>query len=195
MSIKREILSPSRDSRELAFVAFVLALLACVAVAGMVAREHADHELHALGTTNTISKFTGTASIGNSSATDDATTFAINSTKFTVTESSGATLAAGNLTWGAQSQRFNGATPTSDVGSVVLGSTDTSGSVITIGASGVVVTFGTGWTNRVRCMASSIGNAQVFTTSTTTSALTINCFDLAGSAQNCENLNWWCVGQ
>lgn len=49
------------------------------------------------GTTNTISKFTGSTAVGNSSVTDNGTTFAINTNQFTVTEASGAT-AAGSLT-------------------------------------------------------------------------------------------------
>lgn len=49
------------------------------------------------GTANTIPKFTGTNVIGNSSVTDNGTTFAINVNKFTVTESNGNTAVAGTL--------------------------------------------------------------------------------------------------
>lgn len=49
-------------------------------------------------TTNTITKATGPSTIGNSLLTDDATTLAYNSNKFTVAASDGATLIAGNLT-------------------------------------------------------------------------------------------------
>lgn len=52
-------------------------------------------------TTNTITKATGPSTIGNSLLTDDATTFAYNTNKFTVTASDGATLIAGNLTLSA----------------------------------------------------------------------------------------------
>ena len=50
------------------------------------------------GTTNTIPKWTGSSALSNSSVTDDGTTFAINTNKFTVTEASGNTLVAGTLT-------------------------------------------------------------------------------------------------
>ena len=49
-------------------------------------------------TTNTIPKATGASSIGNSLLTDDGTTLAYNTNKFTVTASNGATLIAGNVT-------------------------------------------------------------------------------------------------
>ncbi len=49
------------------------------------------------GTANTIAKFTGTNVVGNSSVTDDGTTFAINVNKFTVTEASGNTVVAGTF--------------------------------------------------------------------------------------------------
>jgi len=49
------------------------------------------------GTTSTIAKFTSSTAVGNSSATDDGTTFAINTNKVTVTESSGNTSIAGTL--------------------------------------------------------------------------------------------------
>lgn len=52
-------------------------------------------------TTNTITKATGPSTIGNSLLTDDATTLAYNTNKFTVTASDGATLIAGNLTLSA----------------------------------------------------------------------------------------------
>src|SRR4029077_5312334 len=49
------------------------------------------------GTTNTIPVWTSSSTIGNSSVTDNATTFAINTNKFTVTEASGNTAVAGTL--------------------------------------------------------------------------------------------------
>lgn len=49
-------------------------------------------------TTNTIPKATGNSSIGNSLLTDDGTTLAYNTNKFTVTATNGATLIAGNVT-------------------------------------------------------------------------------------------------
>jgi cytoskeletal protein CcmA (bactofilin family) len=49
-------------------------------------------------TTNTIPKSTGPSTIGNSLLTDNETTLAYNTNKFTVTASDGATLIAGNLT-------------------------------------------------------------------------------------------------
>jgi len=49
-------------------------------------------------TNNTITKATGLSTIGNSLLTDDATTLAYNTNKFTVASSDGATLIAGNLT-------------------------------------------------------------------------------------------------
>jgi cytoskeletal protein CcmA (bactofilin family) len=49
-------------------------------------------------TTNTIPKATGASSIGNSLLTDNGTTLAYNTNKFTVTASDGATLIAGNVT-------------------------------------------------------------------------------------------------
>lgn len=49
-------------------------------------------------TTNTIPKSTGPSTIGNSLLTDNATTLAYNTNKFTVESSDGATLIAGNLT-------------------------------------------------------------------------------------------------
>lgn len=49
------------------------------------------------GTTNTMAKFTSSTAVGNSSVTDDATTFAVNTNKFTVTESSGNTQVAGTF--------------------------------------------------------------------------------------------------
>lgn len=49
-------------------------------------------------TTNTIPKATGASSIGNSLLTDNGTTLAYNTNKFTVTASNGATLIAGNVT-------------------------------------------------------------------------------------------------
>lgn len=52
-------------------------------------------------TTNTITKATGPSTIGNSLLTDDATTLAYNTNKFTVASSDGATLIAGNLTLSA----------------------------------------------------------------------------------------------
>jgi hypothetical protein len=50
------------------------------------------------GTVNTMAKFTGSHAVGNSSVTDDGTTFAINTNKFTVTESNGNTTMAGTGT-------------------------------------------------------------------------------------------------
>lgn len=49
-------------------------------------------------TTNTIPKATGNSSIGNSLLTDNGTTLAYNTNKFTVTASDGATLIAGSVT-------------------------------------------------------------------------------------------------
>ena len=49
------------------------------------------------GTTNTMAKFTSASAVGNSSVTDDGTTFAINTNKFTVTESNGDAALAGFL--------------------------------------------------------------------------------------------------
>jgi predicted acyltransferase (DUF342 family) len=49
-------------------------------------------------TTNTIPKATGNSSIGNSLLTDNSTTLAYNTNKFTVTASDGATLIAGSVT-------------------------------------------------------------------------------------------------
>lgn len=49
-------------------------------------------------TTNTIPKATGASNIGNSLLTDNGTTLAYNTNKFTVTASDGATLIAGNVT-------------------------------------------------------------------------------------------------
>lgn len=50
------------------------------------------------GTANTMAKFTGTNAVGNSSVTDDGTTFKINTTKLTVVEATGATTIAGTTT-------------------------------------------------------------------------------------------------
>jgi hypothetical protein len=49
-------------------------------------------------TTNTITKATGPNNIGDSLLTDNGTTLAYNTNKFTVTASNGATLIAGNVT-------------------------------------------------------------------------------------------------
>jgi hypothetical protein len=50
------------------------------------------------GTTNTLAKFTGTNTIGNSLVTDNGTTWAINTNKVTVTEASGNTTIGGTST-------------------------------------------------------------------------------------------------
>jgi hypothetical protein len=52
-------------------------------------------------TTNTIPKATGASNIGDSLLTDNGTTLAYNTNKFTVTASNGATLIAGNVTLSA----------------------------------------------------------------------------------------------
>jgi hypothetical protein len=52
-------------------------------------------------TTNTIPKATGASNIGNSLLTDNGTTLAYNTNKFTVASSDGATLIAGNVTLSA----------------------------------------------------------------------------------------------
>src|SRR6185295_13181753 len=49
------------------------------------------------GTSNTVAKFTSSTAVGNSSVTDDGTTWAINTNKVSVTEASGNTTIAGTL--------------------------------------------------------------------------------------------------
>ena len=51
----------------------------------------------AAGTTNTITKYTGGTTLGNSSATDDGTTFSLG-TKFAVTEATGVIKTDANVT-------------------------------------------------------------------------------------------------
>ena len=59
----------------------------------------------ASGTLNTVAKFTpGSTSLGNSSATDDGTTFAINSTEFKVVEANGNVTTLGSITGGTSGQ-------------------------------------------------------------------------------------------
>jgi len=60
-------------------------------------------------TSNTIPKATGTNTIGDSLLTDNATTLAYNTNKFTVTSSNGATLIAGNVTLSASGGSDGGA--------------------------------------------------------------------------------------
>jgi len=59
-------------------------------------------------TSNTIPKATGTNTIGDSLLTDNATTLAYNTNKFTVTSSNGATLIAGNVTLSASGGSSDG---------------------------------------------------------------------------------------
>ena len=202
MKFRRESIPPSMGG--IAFAAFILAFLSFLFVVGSLlggARApRGDRDgVHAMGTANTVAKFTGTASVGNSSATDDGTTFAINTNKFTVTESTGATLAAGNVTFGAAAQILSGGTPTSSAGSVVPGSTNTAGCNTGIGANtALTVTFSTAFANGSFCMAISktSGSPQLMTIDSGTASLVVTCFNsTTGVATNCNDLCWHCVGR
>ncbi|MDP4288869.1 MAG: hypothetical protein Q8922_13145, partial [Bacteroidota bacterium] len=66
----------------------------------LTTKGYVDDEINTAvsGTTNTMAKFTGGHVVGNSSVTDDGTTFGINANKFTVDESTGNTSIAGTST-------------------------------------------------------------------------------------------------
>lgn len=190
-----------RDQFRSLHIKILLLALAVLFLAWCGRDNHRGHdELHALGTTNTISKFTGTASIGNSSVTDDGTTFAINTNKFTVTESSGATLAAGNITLGAGANVLSGGTPTSNHGSVTAGSTNLAGRNTGNGANtSTTVTFSSAFPNSAFCTVSdcsSASSAQTFQVDANASVFVVTCYNPAtGVAANCNDFCWHCVGR
>ncbi len=80
------------------------------------------------GTANTLTKWTGPSAVGDSATTDNGTTFAIATNKFTVTEANGNTAVAGTLNvTGSSTLAATSATEVDATGSV--SATATSGSV------------------------------------------------------------------
>lgn len=98
------------------------------------------------GTTNAIAKFTAATNIGDSLLTDDGTTFAINTNKFTVTEANGNTSIAGTLdvTGAVTGSSFNGLTITTSTGTLTVANAKTftaSNSLTFTGTDGTTFAF------------------------------------------------------
>lgn len=123
--------------------------------------------------------------------------FIVNSTLQVV--SGGAQIFNGNLTL-AGGQVLSAGSPSANHGSLGTGSTDFSGNVTGIGANtSVVLTYSAAFSNRSRCNATAnthTGFLEDIVVSTSNSAATFSCFDvLTGSAANCEDFTYQCVGQ
>lgn len=98
------------------------------------------------GTANTLSKFTGATAIGDSLLTDNGTTFAINTNKFTVDEATGNTTIAGTLdvTGAVTGSTFNGLTITNSTGTLTVENSKTftaSNSLTFTGTDGTTFAF------------------------------------------------------
>ena len=87
--LRREV-EPTSPIWVIAMIATIWAIVSSIGWYGAV-------QPPVLATTNTVAKFVSAGAVGNSSATDDGTTFAIATNKLTVTEASGNTSIAGTL--------------------------------------------------------------------------------------------------
>lgn len=93
------------------------------------------------GTANTMAKFTGASAIGNSTITDDGTTVAVDTTKFTVDVTTGNTVVLGTLTADGGNRVFDVA------GAGLTSSTNTVNAIaavgggITVNADSIQMTF------------------------------------------------------
>jgi hypothetical protein len=106
----------------------------------------------------------------------------------------------GITTLGAQAQVISGGTPSPSHGSIGTGSTNWVGNITGIGANtSTVLTFSTTFANRSWCFAqpnSTSVSVQVIVVTNSASAPTFSCFTTStGSAANCNDFSYQCVGE